>query len=103
MVLVCDIQRMHIVPLPTVGRTVEQGRAPDPGNACAHQLVPGVCLPPDTVVAIRDQLQVGRRLGDDWVARIFLPCDQVIAAGRETRALVLSGSASVDDGRRTIV
>src|SRR5437588_358964 len=103
MVLVCDGQRMHIIPLSKVRRTVEQGRTTDTGNTCTHQLVPGVCLPPDTVVAIRYQLQVGRRLGDDWVARILLPGDQVIAAGRETCALVLSRSASVDDGRRSIV
>src|SRR5713226_7495807 len=102
-VLVGDIYRVHIVPLPKVGRTVERGRATDTGNACAYQLVPGLCLPPDTVVAIRYQLQVGRRLGDNWVARILLPRDQVIAAGRETCALVLSRSASVDDGRRSIV
>src|SRR5437867_2428928 len=96
-------QWMQILPMPQVGRAIQQGRSTDVADTGAHQLVPGIVLAPYGVVAVLDQVQSGRRLGNDGIVRVLVPRQQTVRTRCDARALFTTDGATVDDGRRAMV
>src|SRR5690348_5890553 len=94
---------MEIVPVDEIGRTIEQRGAANASNARSDQLIPVIPLAPDAVIAKLYDIDIWWPGGNNGVASVFLPGDEIIAAGGETGKLAAMRIPAIDERGRSLV